>query len=132
LKVAITSSTRQSIKGLCQFAENFVILILQNLETLWQNFKTKLVCTYTKEYSSKFTFLSSKHLLMKKILMQKYPNHRLNPTRNVGWQIGYISIFYYTWIEKALDFFIDFPRLALETWSVASSLVIFISNGISN
>jgi len=132
LKVAMTSSIGQLTRSLCQFAENFVILILQILETLWQNLKTKLVGTYTKENSSKSTFLSSKHLLMKKFLVQKYPNHILNPTRDVGWQIGYISIFYCSWIKKTIDFFIDFPRLALKTWSVASSPVIFISNGTSN
>jgi hypothetical protein len=107
-------------------------LIFQNLGIFWQNLKTKLIGTYTKENSSKSTFLSSKHLLMKKSLMQKYPNHILSPTRDVGWQIGYISTIYCSWIEKTLDFFIDFPRLTLETGSVASSLVIFISNGTSN
>jgi len=132
LKVAMTSSAGQSTRDLCQFAKNFIILIFQNLETFWQNLKTKLVGTYIKENSSKSKFLNSKHFLMKKILMQKYPNHRLSPTRDVGWQIGYINILYYSWIEKTLHFFIDFPRLALETWSVASSPVIFILNGTSN
>jgi hypothetical protein len=132
LKVTMTSSTRQSTRGLCQFAKKIVILILQNFETLWQNLKSKLVDIYTKENSSKSTFLSSKHLLVKKMSMQKYPNHKLNPTRDVHQQIGYINIFYFSWIKYTIDFFINFPRLALETWSVASSPIIFISNGTSN
>lgn len=132
MKVTMTSSTRQSTRGLCQFAKKIVILILQNFETLWQNLKSKLVDTYTKENSSKSTFLSSKHLPVKKMSMQKYPNHKLNPTRDVHQQIGYINIFYFSWIKYTIDFFINFPRLALETWSVASSPIIFISNGTSN
>ncbi len=91
MKVATTSSTGQSTRSLCQFAKKIIILIFQNLGIFWQNLKTKLIGTYTKENSSKSTFLSSKHLLMKKSLMQKYPNHILSPTRDVGWQIGYIS-----------------------------------------
>ncbi len=53
--------------------------------------------------------------------MQKHPNLIFKLVGDVGWHIGCVNIFYSFSMDRTLNFLIDLPRLAMETWSVALS-----------